>query len=53
MSKLKIAYKWMNENRLVWALAILGLAIGTRFGFLVFNDPNHIYTLHDILFGYR
>ena len=53
MSILEIVSKWMNENRLLWAVAIIGLAIGTRFGFLVFSDPHHIYTLHNILWGYQ
>ena len=53
MPTLKIIYKWINENRLIWAMSIIGFAIGIRIVFLVFTDPHHLYTLHDILWGYR
>jgi len=53
MPTLKIIYQWMNENRLIWAMGIIGWAIGVRLGFLVFTNPSHLYTLHNVLWGFR
>lgn len=43
----------MNENRAAWFGCIIGAAIGIRLGMYFGIDPNHIYTLHDILWGYH
>jgi hypothetical protein len=45
--------KWFNENRTTWFLGVISFAIGIRLGLHFFMNPNHIYTLHDILWGYH
>ena len=50
---MKQIFEWMNANRALWFFGAIGAVLGMRFGFYIAIDPNHTYTLHDLLWGYN
>jgi len=49
----KQIFEWMNANRPLWFFGAIGAVLGMRLGFYIVIDPNHVYTLHDLLWGYH